>query len=65
MKTLAQNPYLKMMLATAALTLFLALNSFGFYTFLTSRYPGANDFYARWRPARAWLFEGRSPTPTR
>jgi len=61
MKTLAQNPYLKMMLATAALTLFLALNSFGFYTFLTSRYPGTNDFYARWRPTRAWLFEGRSP----
>jgi hypothetical protein len=40
---------------------FWLISGFGFYQFFTSRYPGANDFYARWRPTRAWLFEGRSP----
>lgn len=44
-----------------ATVVFLAVLTVAFHNFLTSRYPGANDYYARWRPMRAWLFEGRSP----
>jgi len=40
---------------------FLVIDSYAMYSFFTRPYPGANDFYARWRPTRAWLFEGRGP----
>ena len=52
---------LRIGLGVGGLILFLTLTTLGFYSVFTNRYPGANDFYARWRPARAWLFEGRSP----
>lgn len=45
----------------AGLFLFLALDSYATYTFFTSRYPGANDFYARWQPLHTWLLDGRDP----
>ena len=46
--------------ATVVLAVVVSL-TWIFYTVFTSQYPGANDFYARWRPTRAWLLEGRSP----
>ncbi|MGH2522475.1 MAG: glycosyltransferase family 87 protein, partial [Anaerolineales bacterium] len=49
------------LLGTAVLLIFLLADSYLMYTFFTKPYPGANDFYARWRPTRAWLFEARSP----
>lgn len=39
----------------------LAADAVALHEFFTTRYPGANDFYARWRPTRAWLFEGLGP----
>lgn len=39
----------------------LAADAFALHEFFTTRYPGANDFFARWRPTRAWLFEGLGP----
>lgn len=39
----------------------LAADAYALHEFFTTRYPGANDFYARWRPTRAWLFEGHGP----
>ncbi len=50
--------------ATAgALLLFLlfVLLAYGFYNSLTSRVPGANDFYSRWYGARALFFYGQNP----
>ena len=40
---------------------FLVLLTWALYTFLTSKYPGANDFYLRWRGAYAFWVEHRSP----
>ncbi len=40
--------------------LFMAALSAAFYTF-TSRFPGANDFYQRWRGTKAYWIEGRDP----
>ncbi len=40
---------------------FLAALTWAFYTFITVKYPGANDFYQRWRGARAFWVEGRDP----
>ena len=45
----------------AGLVLFLALDSYATYVLFTSRYPGANDFYARWQPLHAWLQTGQDP----
>ena len=45
----------------AGLVLFLALDSYATYFFFTSRYPGGNDFYARWQPLHAWLLTGQDP----
>src|SRR5258708_17675412 len=43
------------------LLVFIAFNAWALYTFVTSKYPGANDFYQRWRGARAYWVEGRDP----
>src|SRR5258708_29718359 len=43
------------------LLVFIAFNAWALYTFVTSKYPGANDFYQRWRGARAFWVEGRDP----
>jgi hypothetical protein len=48
-------------LGAGLLVVFLIADTYAVHALFTSRYPGANDFYARWRPTRAWLFEGRSP----
>jgi len=45
----------------ALLALFVALDACGIYVAFTSRYPGANDFYPRWRGARAFWLEGLNP----
>jgi hypothetical protein len=39
----------------------LAADAYALHKFFTTQYPGANDFFARWRPTRAWLFEGLGP----
>lgn len=38
-----------------------AADAYALHEFFTVPYPGANDFFARWRPTRAWLFEGLGP----
>jgi hypothetical protein len=50
-----------LVLLAVGLPLFLAIDSYATYTFLTSRILGANDFYARWQPLRAWLTKGSDP----
>src|SRR5579885_2284751 len=40
---------------------FLVVLTWALYTFLTSKYPGANDFYQRWRGIYAFWVEHRSP----
>ncbi len=39
---------------------FLLFNVWAMYTFITTKYPGANDFYLRWQGARSF-FEGLNP----
>lgn len=43
------------------LLIFIAFNAWVLFTFVTSKYPGANDFYQRWRGARAFWVEHRDP----
>jgi hypothetical protein len=43
------------------IVLFVAFNAWALYTFVTSKYPGANDFYQRWYGARAFWVQGRDP----
>jgi hypothetical protein len=40
---------------------YVAFGAWALYTFVTSKYPGANDFYQRWRGAKAFWVEGRDP----
>jgi hypothetical protein len=47
--------------AAGLLVVFVLGDAYAMHALFTSRVPGANDFYARWLPMRAWLFEGRSP----
>ena len=38
-----------------------AIESWAVYRLITSKAPGANDFYSRWAGARAFFVEGRDP----
>jgi hypothetical protein len=40
---------------------YVIFGAWALYTFVTSKYPGANDFYQRWRGAKAFWVEGRDP----
>ncbi len=50
----------------AAMTgVFFAAIVWGMYTFVTSKYPGANDFFQRWNGVQAYLMRGLDPySPT-
>src|SRR5258708_38668377 len=53
--------FTKRLIAVVLLSGFLVALTWAFYTFITVKYPGANDFYQRWRGARAFWVEGRDP----
>jgi hypothetical protein len=42
-------------------TLLFAVSVWGMYTFFTSKVPGANDFYPRWKGAQLFWMEGIDP----
>ena len=41
--------------------IFLVFNVWAMYTFITSKFPGANDFFLRWQGTRSYLFDGLNP----
>lgn len=43
------------------LVLLFALDVYATYSIFTSRYPGANDFYSRWKGAQLYWVEGINP----
>ncbi|HSJ53238.1 MAG TPA: hypothetical protein VLC52_05775, partial [Anaerolineae bacterium] len=43
------------------LALLLAVDVYATYTAFTSRFPGANDFYSRWKGAEVYWREGLNP----
>ena len=53
--------FTKRLLSCLLILGFFAVLTWAFYTFITSKYPGANDFYQRWRGAKAFWVEGRDP----
>jgi hypothetical protein len=40
---------------------FFVINVWAMYSYFTSRFPGANDFYLRWRGGREFLINGLNP----
>jgi hypothetical protein len=40
---------------------FLLINVWTVYTYITSRFPGANDFFLRYQGARSYLLDGLNP----
>lgn len=57
----AANPGLRRLAAALVVALFIAADTAAMHAIFTSRFPGLNDFYARWQPTRAWLIEGQNP----
>ncbi|MCC6189819.1 MAG: DUF2029 domain-containing protein [Anaerolineales bacterium] len=57
----AARPGLRRLLAALVVVLFIAADTAAMYAIFTSRFPGLNDFYARWQPTRAWLMAGQNP----
>src|SRR5258708_37027726 len=57
---LSRNPTLRLAMFVLVLA-FIAINTWILYTFLTSKYPGATDFFQRWRGAKGFWVEGRDP----
>jgi hypothetical protein len=47
-------------IAALIIAVYLLL-AYGTYTAFTSKIPGGNDFYPRWRGTRAFILEGRDP----
>src|ERR1700694_2479606 len=45
----------------ALLGVFFVVLVWAMDTFITSRFPGANDFYLRWRGSKAYWVEGLNP----
>ncbi len=51
------SPYAQVLLIGA----FLIFNVWTVYAFFTTQFPGATDFYSKWRGARAFWVEGKDP----
>src|SRR5690349_7509278 len=54
-----RSPNSRQLIVAAMVLIFTAVLTWALYTSLTSKYPGADDFYQRWRSASGFWQEGR------
>jgi hypothetical protein len=59
--TKTKNKSLNQAIMGLAIVLSMSIVVWSLYTFVTSKYPGANDFYQRWIGAKVFWLEGRDP----
>lgn len=55
------RPFTSVAIVIVLLALLFALDVYATYSVFTSLYPGANDFYSRWKGAQVYWVEGLDP----